>query len=105
MSDTARVGQKYAVIISTGRTTNIVNPVAGKRIKVLSYTLVTDGTPNTVQWFGGITLTGIMSLRDFGGINAHYCPLGLFKTSIGSALTLSTGVIANITGHLVYVLE
>lgn len=106
MSDSSNIGQKFAVINTASRLNTLVSAVAGKAIKVLSYSLTMDLGDNIQFRSGSVTnLSGIMSLRNFGGINAHFCPLGLFKTAPGQALSLNVSGANIVSGNLVYVLE
>ena len=98
---------KYAVIsgASSGDNT-VVAAVAGKKIRVLQYTVVTV-TAVTVRFesgASGVALTGVMSFGATGGTASPYVPLGLFETTEGMLLNLELGGAVQTSGHLTYVL-
>lgn len=78
---------------------------AGRRIRVVAYTIVAAGG-TTVTWKSGATaISGAMALASNGGISANGTPsLPLFQTAENEALVLGVGVAA-IAGHVSYVLE
>lgn len=99
----------FAVInaASSGANT-IVGATAGKKIKVLNYSLVADA-PVTVKWQSGVTdKSGAMSFGANGGIST---PFGspssgwLLETDLSGALNLNLGAAVGVRGHLSYFLE
>lgn len=95
---------KYAAIAASSGDTTLVAAVAGKRIRVISYTLVVSAAANArfESGTGGTALTGQMALPANGGIAASENPSGHFQTAAGALLNLelSTGSAA---GHLSYI--
>lgn len=96
----------YAAInVSTAGDNTLVAAVAGKRIRVLSYTLVCSAV-ETVRFesgAGGTALTGQMEFGANGGA-AVTCDHGLFETAAGALLNLELATGVNVDGHLTYVL-
>ncbi len=81
--------------------------VAGKRIRVINYTILTDKA-TTVQFKSGTTnLTGTMSLALDGGISADVHPASqVFATLAGEALNMELGnIAANVAGHFEFLLN
>lgn len=80
----------------------ILNGVAGRKIRVLNYSLVCGGS-NTLQWKAGTSnLTGDMAFDERGGIAVPYSPVGHFETGSGVTLTLNTDNTNAVSGHLTY---
>jgi hypothetical protein len=99
------------IISTTGNASNvIVSGVAGRRIKVLAYT-VSASTSAEVRWFSGATaLSGVMHMGANGHIAIHLgdnWPSGglpVLQTALGEDLILTTTNTAGIIGgHLTYV--
>ncbi len=95
---------KYAVIAASSTDNTLVTGVTGKKIRVISYTLVVSAaaTARFESGTGGTALTGQMALPANGGIATGENPLGHFETAAGALLNLelSTGSAA---GHLSYI--
>lgn len=97
---------KYAPIAATASgNATVVPAVAGKKVRVLEYALVTSAAAAVkfTDAAGGAGLTGVLTLGANGGIGAAFCPVGLFETSAGNALVLNVGATATVGGHLAYV--
>ena len=96
---------KFAAISASLSGDNpIVAAVAGKRIRVLKYTIVTSGAVLTrFRTSSGADLTGAMSLAANSGVGGAFCPVGLFETEVGDALNLSLSSAVGVAGHLTYI--
>ena len=96
---------KFAVIdyASSGDNT-IVNAVAGKRIRVLQFALVTAGAVNVrfESGAGGTALTGVMNFAANGGIATPLCEYGLFETAAGALLNMELSGAVSVDGWIVY---
>lgn len=87
------------ISVSSG-TTEIVAAVAGKRIYVVSYAVVTTAA-GTVKFSDGSDLSGAMPFAANGGISCSGQPSSpWFWTAEGSALSIVTTATTN--GHLSY---
>ena len=101
-----------AIISTTGNASNVViTAVAGKRIRVLAYT-ISSSTAAEVQWFSATTaISGKMHMGANGNVAIHLgdnWPSGglpVLQTAASEDLILTTtntsGVIG---GHLTYVM-
>lgn len=94
---------KY-VAISNSADVALVAAVTGKKIRVLQYTIVSGGTVGLrfTNGSGGAALTGVMPLVANSGVASPYCPVGLFETSITTALWFDVDAAITIYGHLTY---
>lgn len=91
---------------SSGAGTAIVAAVASKKIRVLSYTIVSTAA-QSVKFQGDpagtpVDLTGAMALAANGGV-APYAQNGLFESASGKALGLNLSASSQVSGHLSYV--
>lgn len=105
-SGTTALTPKFAAIsaASSGNNT-IVAAVTGKKIRVLSYSLVVTSAV-TAQWksaTGGANLSGAMPFGANGGISAPHSPVGHFETASGELLNLVLGSAVAVAGHVTYV--
>jgi len=87
----------------------VVAAVAGKRIRVISYTLITSAAV-TAKWRSASTdITGGMAFAANGGSEPSVSILspggifGLFQTEPGEALNLNLSSAVAVGGHLVYI--
>lgn len=94
---------KFAVVdVATAGDNTIVSAVAGKKIRVLNYVLVSSAA-NTVIWKSATTnISGGMQLAANGGISAE-SQFGLFETNAGEALILNLSAANSVDGHIAYV--
>lgn len=99
------------IISTTGNANNtVITGVAGRRIKVLAYT-VSSSTSAEVQWLSATTpLSGTMHMGANGHIAIHLgdnWPSGglpVLQTALGEDLILKTTNTAGVIGgHLTYV--
>jgi hypothetical protein len=97
----------FAVISeNTAADHEIVAAVAGKKIKVTSYTLIGAGAVSVTWKSAAAALSGAMPLAANSQLTAHASgQRGVLETVAGEALnlTLSGGVL--VAGHLTYELE
>ncbi len=97
---------KFKKIDAAGSGDNeIIALSAGKKLRVLSYTLVASGAVNA-QWessTAGNFLSGSMNFAANGGVSAAFCPFGLFETVSGESLNLILSAATSVDGHLTYV--
>jgi hypothetical protein len=94
---------KYAVINeSTAASNELVAAVTGKRIIVLSYTLLAGGTVNVTFQSAATAISGAMPLVANAGI-AISDNNGLMDTVAGEALNLLSSDAIQVSGHLSYI--
>lgn len=97
---------KYAVIDhATSGDNTLVAAVTGKKIRVLSYTLVAAAavTVRFESGASGTALTGQMSLAANGGVSCAFNPGGWFETAAGQLLNLELSAAQSVDGHLSYI--
>lgn len=97
---------KYAVVDhATSGNNPVVAAVAGKRIRVLAFLLVSAGTVTARFESGadGTALTGQMTLAVNTQVQAAFNPVGWFETAAGVALNLELSGNVSVDGMLVYV--
>lgn len=101
---------KFAIVsvASAATDTAIVAAVAGKKLRVLSYTLSAAGTITAFQFNSkpggaGTIKSGILNLPANTAVPTYFSPLGHFETVAGEGLTGTTGVGSTVTGSIVYV--
>lgn len=105
---TAERDAKHALIdAATAGDNTIVTGVAGKRIQVLSYLIVTSGGANTLRFESGASgtaLTGQMGMPTTAVLSAPYNPGGCFApTAAGALLNLELSAATSVDGHCTYV--
>lgn len=97
---------KFAVITaSASGVTQVVAAVGGKKIRVLSWTLVCSGAVN-VKWQSAVTPTDLTGLHYFaanGGASPAFDPFGHFQTLTGEALNINLSGATAVGGSLQYV--
>lgn len=96
---------KYAVIsVSSSGDTQLIALVTSKKIRVLSYVIVADGTVGVKFQSGaaGTALTGVMSLVVNSGVAASFNPFGHFESASGVALYINLSAAIGVRGHLTY---
>lgn len=102
---------KFAVInLSSSGDSVVVSGVPNRRIRVVSYTLISDAAV-TVTWKSGSTeISGPMSLAANGGMAPNSAGLspagfvGLFETDFGTDLVIGLSSAVAVGGHISYVL-
>lgn len=101
---TSAVVPKFAVINASANGDNIiVTAVAGKKIRVLSYAFVCNGTVN-VKWQSASTdISGLMYFIANTGISAGYNPKGHFQTNVNENLEINSSAAVALGGHINYV--
>lgn len=97
---------RFAVIAtSSSGNTEIVAATTGKKIRVLAYNYVANGTAN-IKWHSG-TSTVIGGLGYWvvnTGKVVPFCPVGWFETAAGEALNINLSQAVGVGGELAYVL-
>lgn len=104
-SDGTQLTPKFATISASASGSNsIVAAVTGKKIRVLQFSLIANGTVNAKFRSAAATdKTGLYYLVANSGLAPPFCPLGLFETTSGEALTLDLSAAIAVGGQLVYV--
>lgn len=101
-----QVAPKFAVISAASSGDNtLVAAVASKKIRVLSYSLVANGTV-TVRFesgAGGTALSGQMDFVANTGISVPFSPVGHFETAANTLLNLELSGAVEVAGHLTYI--
>jgi hypothetical protein len=103
---TTALTPKFAVISASGNGNNtIVGAVALKKIRVLTWNLMSSGSVNA-KWqsaAGGTDKTGLYYLIANTGISVPFAPTGQFETVAGELLNLNLSAGVAVGGSLVYV--
>lgn len=103
---TADCVPKYALIscASSGANT-IVAAVTAKKIRVLAYNLIANGTVSAKfqSGAGGTNITGLKYLVVNSGICAPFNPVGWFETASATLLSLDLSGAIAVGGELVYI--
>lgn len=104
MNDTVVLTPKFAVIsASSSGATSIVSAVSGKKIRVLAYNFIANGTVN-VKWQSASTdKTGLKYCIANSGMVAGFNPIGWFETASNEALNINLSAAIAVGGELVYV--
>ena len=104
-SGTTALTPLFALISSSAAGDNVlVAPLAGKKVRVLKYTIVASAsTAAKFRSSLGTDLTGPMTLGANSGIGGAFCPIGLFESLVGEGLVLNLSVGVAVSGHLTYV--
>lgn len=110
---TTTLTPKFATIeVATSNTSTVstlISSVTGVRIRVVSYTVVSNATGEfKFQSNASTDLTGFIPVASYGGVVSNFNPVGLFETSAGEGLSLrfnpDTAASGNkISGHLTYI--
>lgn len=108
MNGTTELTPKYAIIQESSSGNNaVVAAVASKKIRVLAYNFIANGTVNAkFQSDGGgtpVDLTGLKYCVANVGICAPYNPKGWFESASGKSLDINLSAAVAIGGELVYV--
>lgn len=93
-------------IVSSALASNVevVAAVAGKKIRVISFTIVSTSA-NVVTFRSANTAkTGAMALAANGTLSVAFSPVGHFETVAGEALNILLGSAAQVSGILTYCL-
>jgi hypothetical protein len=106
MNDTTALTPKFAKIAASSSGNNtVVAAVSSKKIRVLAYNFISNGTVNAKfqDGAGGTDLTGLKYCVANMGICAPYCKVGWFETSATTLLNVNLSGAVAIGGELVYV--
>lgn len=98
---------KFAVIVASasGRTT-VVGNVGGKKIRVLSYVLVSNGSVNVKFQSANVAptdKTGLLYLVANSGVAAAFNPVGHFESIAGEGIDINLSSASAVGGHLTYI--
>lgn len=98
---------KFAAISASSSGNNtLVAAVAGKKIRVLAYSLSGAGAVNA-KFQSGAGVTDLSGLKYIaaagGGVTAQFNPLGWFETVSGALLNLNLSGAVAVGGELVYI--
>tara|TARA_Y100000385_G_scaffold273057_1_gene314540 strand:- start:31 stop:468 length:438 start_codon:yes stop_codon:yes gene_type:complete len=91
----------YSDITVAAETLEIVAPIAGRQIEVLSYVFVSDAATTVTFKSDSTAISGGMSVAANGGASSNGDDNGLMLTSKGEGLTITNSA-GNIGGHLTY---
>lgn len=95
---------KFAVIsCSSSGNNEIVAAVATKKIRVLNYSVISNGTVNAKWRSASTDKSGLLYLIANVGASPAYSPVGQFETVAGEALNINLSGAVAIGGHLTYV--
>ncbi len=103
---TTALTPKFAVIsASTSGNNTLVAAVTSKKIRVLAYNFIANGTVNAKfqSGAGGTDLTGLKYCVANSGICAPFNPVGWFETAANTLLNLNLSAAIAVGGELVYV--
>lgn len=104
MSTSRNNQAQYAAISAASSGDNtLVAAVSGKKIRVLSYTLVPASSVamRFESGAGGTALSGVMTSAAI--LKADYNERGHFETAAGALLNLELGGAVQVSGHITYV--
>jgi len=96
---------KFAPIaVSSSGNNTLVAAVTGKKIRVLGYNLIANGSVNAKfqSGAGGTDLTGLKYLVVNSGISVGYTPTGWFETAAATLLNLNLSAAVAVGGELIY---
>lgn len=98
------VTPKFAIISeSASGAQEIIAAVANKRIRVLSYVIISNGTLNVKWQSASNDISGLLYLVSNTGASSGYHPKGHFQTAKGEALNLNLSGNIAIGGHISYI--
>lgn len=92
------------ISVSASGDTTIVAASAGRRIRVVRWGVVCAGAV-VITWKSSVAgaVTGPRSFSANGGIEAPFCPAGIFQTAIGEGLVINLSGNISVGGELTYV--
>lgn len=106
MDGATTVTPKFAVIAAAASGNNtLVAAVASKKIRVLAYNFIANGSVNAKFQSGasGTDLTGLKYCVVNGGLVAPFNPVGWFETAVNTLLNLNLSGAVAVGGELTYV--
>lgn len=94
-----------AISASSNGNNTIVAAVTGKKIRVLAYNLMSNGTVNAKfqSGAGGTDLTGLKYFVANTGIVAPFNPVGWFETAAATLLNVNLSAGVAVGGEVVYI--
>ena len=103
----AEVGSIQFLSVSKTATGDLVSAVAGKKIRVLTYTLAASAafTAAFTSGTGPTNISGAMSIASSGNIRGGFGKdAPAFETASGEKLALTLSGTGTVAGHVTYVL-
>lgn len=97
----ANTNVKFATVSVTSGAPTVVAAIAGKKIRVLSYVVISDAAQTATWQSASNNISGAMSLDANGGASAQH-ENGMFETNAGEALRLLPSASGTISGHITY---
>lgn len=97
---------KFASISgNTSGDNTLVSAVSGKKIRVLSITVISAGDVDfrIEDGAGGSALSGVMTLTANSGFSASFSPVGHFETSSNTLLNMELSDAIQVSGFLTYI--
>lgn len=95
---------KFAVIsASASGNTPVVAAVVGRRIRVLRWSVSSNGAVNVKFQRATTDITGLYYLTQFAGVGGGYCPVGHFETGWAEALNINLSASVAVGGVCTYV--
>lgn len=102
---TAVLEPKFVKISASSSGDNVVvAAVANNKIRVLRWGLTASGDVNAKWRSNSADLTGVRSLTKYASAGGAYCPVGVFQTAEGEALSLNLDAAVTVGGEMTYVL-
>lgn len=113
-NDTTALTPAYATIdTATSGDVTVVDPGAGKKVRVLAFNFVAVGTAVNVYFKTGSTAKFGSATRPIvldksgatgpGGFNSGFCPVGWFEGAADENLTINLSTAQGVVGTVVYV--
>ncbi len=101
---TTALTPKFAKIAASSSGDNtVVAAVTGKKIRVLRWGLTSNGTVSA-KWRSNTTdVTGPRYLVQYASAGGSYCPVGIFETAAGEALSINLSAAVACGGELAYI--
>jgi len=110
LSDSLRTGsvdraiQFVSISVSASGNTELVAAVSGRRMRVLTYTIVVESAVDVRFGSGSSAITGAMTFGvEAEGVSAAWAPGGHFQTVAGEALVINLSAAVVVRGHLSYI--
>jgi len=97
------IPQFASISVSSAGDSQLVAAVANKRIRVINYALMANGTVNVKFRGGADDKTGLLYLVANAGVAPGEARYGHFQTGLGQALNINLSAAIAVGGHLTYV--
>jgi hypothetical protein len=99
---TALTPKFAAITASSSGNTSVVAAVAGKKIRVLRWSVSSNGAVNVKFQRATTDVTGLYYLTQFASVGGGYCPVGHFETASNEALNINLSGAMAVGGVLTY---